>query len=45
MNTAFLKRFRKCFASYDWTPAQRRYYARQWAARVRELGPRWRAIP
>ena len=45
MNTTMLARFRRAFASHDWTPRQRRHYARQWAAQVRMLGSRWRALP
>lgn len=44
MNTTMLARFRRAFASHDWTPRQRRHYARQWARAVRELGSKWRAL-
>lgn len=45
MNTTMLARFRSAFATHDWTPRQRRIYARQWADHVRLLGKRWRAVP
>lgn len=38
MNTVRLRQFRRLFASYDWTPAQRRNYCRQWARSFRALG-------
>lgn len=45
MPTSMLTRFRRAFASYDWTAVQRRAYARQWAKSVRHLGGAWRALP
>lgn len=45
MPTNLLTRFRRAFASYDWTAAQRRAYARQWVQSVRNLGGNWRALP
>lgn len=41
MNTARLTQFRRAFARHDWTPAQRRYYARKWARCLRSLGRKW----
>jgi len=38
MNITLLSRFRILFARYDWTPAQRRNYCRQWARSFRALG-------
>ena len=45
MKTSYLKRFREAFKSHDWTPQERRHYARQWAQSVRALGSKWRALP
>lgn len=41
MNTTQLKRVRRVFASYNWTPEQRRAYARKWVTSVRYLGDQW----
>ena len=41
MNTTYLKRVRRIFASHNWTPAQRRVYARKWVTSVRYLGDQW----
>ena len=41
MNTTRLSQFRRLFSGYDWTPAQRRAYAKQWARSLRNLGSRW----
>lgn len=40
-----LARFRRAFETHDWTAAQRRLYARQWVKSIRNLGPKWRAVP
>ncbi len=40
MNTTLLSLFRRLFANYDWTSAQRRIYARQWVRSRRNLGAR-----
>lgn len=45
MNTIRLAQFRRAFQTHDWTPCQRRAYARQWVQCVRQLGSRWRALP
>lgn len=45
MNTTRLTQFRQAFASYDWTPAQRRKYARAWARSLRLLGDKWLGVP
>lgn len=41
MNTSQLRRVRRIFEKYDWTPAQRRVYARKWVTSVRYLGDQW----
>jgi len=41
MNTTQLKRVRRLFANYDWTPQQRRVYVRKWVQSVRYLGDQW----
>ena len=41
MNTSQLKRVRRIFEKYDWTPAQRRVYARKWVTSIRYLGKQW----
>ncbi len=41
MNTTRLTQFRRAFALHEWTPAQRRYYARKWARCIRNMGNRW----
>lgn len=38
MNTSQLRRVRRIFEKYDWTPAQRRVYARKWVTSIRYLG-------
>lgn len=45
MKTEYLRRFRRAFASYDWTPKQRRGYAQQWVKSVRGLGSSWLLSP
>lgn len=41
MNTYRLIQFRRAFAHHNWTPAQRRVHARQWARSLRVLGRKW----
>jgi len=41
MNTYHLRRFRRVFSNYDWTPKQRRRYAKQWVTSIRYLGDNW----
>ena len=41
MNTSQLRRVRRIFAKYDWTPEQRRVYARKWVTSIRYLGDQW----
>lgn len=41
MNTSQLRRVRRLFANYDWTPKLRRVYIRKWVTSVRYLGDQW----
>lgn len=45
MKTNMLKVFRRAFATHEWTPSERRAYARKWATQVRRLGSKWLALP
>ena len=41
MNTTYLTKVRRIFATYDAPPETIRYYQRQWVRSVRALGDKW----
>ena len=41
MNTTYLTKVRRIFASYDASPETIRSYQRQWVRSVRALGNKW----
>ena len=41
MNTKYLIKVRRIFATYDAPPETIRYYQRQWVRSIRRLGDKW----